>query len=204
MIIFFDTETTGLPKDWKAPMTKLDNWPRVLQLAWALFDWHGNLIRSNCDLIAPDGWVVPDGDFWKTHGYSTEKCAAEGISIAIALAKFLSAANECEALGAHNMAYDYNVLGAEMIRAGKRLNPGIKLTRYCTQELGTNYCQLPGFKGQFKWPKLEELHTKLFNCSFDGAHDALNDVMVSAKCFFQLMDLGEVPGLLSAVERIVP
>ena len=27
MIFFFDTETTGLPRNWKAPITDIDNWP---------------------------------------------------------------------------------------------------------------------------------------------------------------------------------
>jgi len=30
MYLFFDTETTGLPRNWKAPVTDLDNWPRMV------------------------------------------------------------------------------------------------------------------------------------------------------------------------------
>jgi hypothetical protein len=43
MYLFFDTETTGLPKNWKAPVTDLNNWPRLVQLAFLLFDNNGNL-----------------------------------------------------------------------------------------------------------------------------------------------------------------
>ena len=32
MYLIFDTETTGLPKNWKAPLTDFDNWPRMVQL----------------------------------------------------------------------------------------------------------------------------------------------------------------------------
>ncbi|MCX6741278.1 MAG: hypothetical protein NTY61_02675, partial [Candidatus Parcubacteria bacterium] len=35
--LFFDTETTGLPKNWKAPIEDLDNWPRIVQIAWAIY-----------------------------------------------------------------------------------------------------------------------------------------------------------------------
>ena len=49
----------------------------------------------------------------------------------------------------------------------------------------TDYCQLPGRYG-FKWPTLQELHSTLFNESFDGAHDALSDVRACARCFFEL------------------
>ena len=27
MFLFFDTETTGLPQRWNAPVTDVDNWP---------------------------------------------------------------------------------------------------------------------------------------------------------------------------------
>jgi len=38
MYLFFDTETTGLPKNWKSPVSYLKNWPRVVQIAWAQYD----------------------------------------------------------------------------------------------------------------------------------------------------------------------
>lgn len=31
---FFDTETTGIPKNWEAPVTDLSNWPRMVQIAY--------------------------------------------------------------------------------------------------------------------------------------------------------------------------
>ena len=34
MYLFFDTETTGLPKRWNAPVTDLENWPRSFAGAW--------------------------------------------------------------------------------------------------------------------------------------------------------------------------
>ena len=38
MYLIFDTETTGLPKRWDAPITDSDNWPRCIQIAWQLHD----------------------------------------------------------------------------------------------------------------------------------------------------------------------
>ena len=64
MYLFFDTETTGLPANWKAPVTDVDNWPRVTQLAWQVYDEDGKLIRERCELIKPDGWVIPDEEFF--------------------------------------------------------------------------------------------------------------------------------------------
>ena len=36
MYLIFDTETTGLPRNFKAPITDTDNWPRVVQLGTML------------------------------------------------------------------------------------------------------------------------------------------------------------------------
>lgn len=48
-----------------------------------------------------------------------------------------------------------------------------------------NYCALPGSQG-YKWPKLIELHEKLFGETFVDAHDARVDVKACARCFFEL------------------
>jgi DNA polymerase III epsilon subunit-like protein len=201
MYLFFDTETTGKPRNYKAPMHDLDNWPRVIQLAWLLVD-QNNLERSTWKyLIKPDGWEIPKEPFWLEHGYDTDKSLAEGVPLRDALDSFLLDLNEAEHLVAHNMAFDYPVLGSELIRAGLR---GKKLNRICTMDASVQFCQIPfpgrrsypGAKAQgYKWPKLEELHRKLFNEDFDGAHDALVDVQAMRRCFFELVKRGVItPG----------
>jgi DNA polymerase III epsilon subunit-like protein len=37
MYLFFDTETSGLPKNPQLSHTEVDNWPRLVQIAWVLF-----------------------------------------------------------------------------------------------------------------------------------------------------------------------
>ncbi|GAA4823900.1 3'-5' exonuclease [Algivirga pacifica] len=185
MYLFFDTETTGLPKNWKAPMTDLDNWPRVIQLAWAMYDESGQKLGSTVDLIKPDGWVMPTGDFWIENGFSQEQNELEGIPIQEAVEKFIHQINESNYLVAHNMSYDQNVIGAEMLRL--KLRAQKRPIKICTKDESTDYCKLPGPYG-YKWPKLEELHTHLFGESFEGAHDALVDVEACARCFFELVN----------------
>lgn len=72
MYLFFDTETTGLPKNWKAPITDLNNWPRLVQLAFLIFDKNGNKISSGDFIIRPDGFIIPS-DASAIHGISTER-----------------------------------------------------------------------------------------------------------------------------------
>lgn len=184
MFLFYDSETTGLPKNWKAPMSKLDNWPRVLQLGWQIYDFEGELLNEQSHLIKPDGWIVPEGEFWKKHGYSTEKCEKEGVELPWVLDLFLKDYAEATLLIAHNQNYDYNVIGSEMIRYKKRAES--RIARFCTMMSTIKYVQAPGKYGA-KFPTLSELHTKLFGVDFDGAHDALSDVKACAKCFFELL-----------------
>ena len=53
MYLIFDTETTGLPKKWGAPVSDLDNWPRCVQIAWQLHDGLGTCIEHQDFLIKP-------------------------------------------------------------------------------------------------------------------------------------------------------
>ena len=118
MYLFFDTETNGLPKNYNGSPMDLDNWPRIIQLAYALYNDAGELIHEHKTLIKPDGWEIPKEDFWIQHGYSTEKSLAEGVPIHDALSAFVAQINRCSRMVAHNLDFDYPVVASEMIRAG--------------------------------------------------------------------------------------
>lgn len=194
MILFFDTETNGLPKNWRASMKDLDNWPRVIQLAFILFEDDGTIVQEFCELIQPDGWEIPVQKFWIENGYSTEKNQAEGIRIEEALIEFLQAYQKSDLLVAHNISFDFNIVGAELIRKG--LAAEKRLPKFCTMKSSTNICKLPSPRG-YKWPKLMELHEHLFGEGFDDAHDALEDVRATGRCFFEMASQGliEIPTL---------
>lgn len=189
MYLFFDTETNGLPKNMNAKVTELDNWPRVIQLAWSYCKDQDEVIELNSKLVKPNGWTVPKEKFWIENGYSTEKLEKQGFPLEEVIEMFLEPLNECKYLIAHNMQFDLNVLGAEFIRLGiKSKNKPIKI---CTKEASTEFCAIPNRNGYpgFKWPNLTELHNKLFNKGFSGAHDAGNDVRALEMCFFELKRL---------------
>ena len=54
-------------------------------------------------------------------------------------------------------------------------------------------CYPGGRGGRFKWPKLTELHVKLFGEAFAEAHNASADVEATARCFLELIRLGVIP-----------
>ncbi|MCK5028794.1 MAG: 3'-5' exonuclease [Bacteroidales bacterium] len=187
MYLFFDTETTGLPKNWKAPVTDLNNWPRMIQIAWILCDDKGNRIESNDFIIKPENFVIPI-EASKVHGISTEKAIREGEDLEKVLLLFKELVEEADFIVAHNISFDEKIVGAELLR--KRIKSDFERKRkLCTMQASTNYCEIPGPYGN-KWPKLQELHNKLFGEDFEEAHDAAADIDATVRCFWRMKELG--------------
>jgi len=189
MYLFFDTETTGVPRDWKAPVTKLSNWPRMVQIAWILSDDEGNQIESDDFIIKPEGYTIP-ADVVRVHGITTERALREGDSLMEVLQTFHSLVNQADFLIAHNMNFDEKIIGAEFLRLGMQ-NPIPDKMRICTMESTTNFCAIPGRYG-YKWPRLSELYYKLFKTEFEGAHNAAADITATSKCFWELKRIKEI------------
>jgi DNA polymerase III epsilon subunit-like protein len=185
--LFFDTETTGKPKDYSASYEDIDNWPRVTQLAWMLCDEDGSVLEQWQNLIFPDGWEIPNEPFFTDNNMSTQRCINEGFPIDTELNAFMSAKMKADVLVAHNLNFDHRVLWAEFIRAG--IEPRRGMIKFCTMMKTTKYCQLPGKRG-LKWPTLMELHNCVFGKDFEGAHDAMDDVAACKNCFFELKAKG--------------
>ena len=184
MILFFDTETTGLPKNWKAPVTDLDNWPRLVQLAYLVYDFDGNLIHSCNETIKPNGFTIPI-EASNIHGITTDIANQRGSNIEDVFELFSIHLKRAKVIVAHNMAYDEKIIGSEMIRLELENTLDSK-EKICTMESSVELCKIDGPYG-YKWPKLEELHRFLFNHDFEGAHDALADIQATAKCFWELV-----------------
>lgn len=187
MYLFFDTETVGLPRNWKAPVTDLNNWPRLVQLAYLVYDENGNLLASKNSIIRPDGFTIPK-DASDIHGITTEIAMARGIPVISVLSEFQSHLTNCTHLIAHNISFDENIVGAEFLRSNMP-NTIPKKKKICTMQASTDFCRITGRYG-YKWPTLSELHYKLFREGFDEAHNAAVDIQITAKCFWELMKLG--------------
>jgi DNA polymerase III epsilon subunit-like protein len=183
MYLFFDTETTGLPRNWKAPVTDLNNWPRMIQIAWILCDNDGNRIESDDFIIKPENFKIPL-DAARVHGITTEKAISKGEDLEMVLNKFNKLVEQADFIVAHNISFDEKIIGAEFLRKGVRSDFASK-RKLCTMKASTNYCRISGPYG-YKWPKLSELHIKLFGEDFDGAHDASADINATEKCFWEM------------------
>lgn len=186
MYLFFDTETTGLPLNWKAPVSDVKNWPRLVQLAFCLYDEDGNKIMAADYIIRPQGFVIPEGAS-SVHGITTERAMDEGVLLMDVLQYFQQHIELSNTLVAHNMSFDEKIMGAEFLRNHMENFIDSK-PKICTMLGSTAFCGIDGPYG-FKWPKLTELHKKLFNHDFAEAHNAAADIAATVKCFFELKRL---------------
>ena len=184
--LFFDTETTGLPQNWKAPVSDTNNWPRIVQIAWVLSSQENGWLESKDFIIKPEGFTIPK-ESSGVHGISTEQAYEEGKDLLDVLNEFGKDLQKSTRLVAHNISFDEKVLGAEFIRKGVE-NDFFEKRRLCTMQKSTDYCKLPGRYG-YKWPTLSELHNILFGKDFEDAHNALGDVNATEKCFWELRKL---------------
>ncbi len=186
MFLIFDTETTGLPKNYNAPVSDSDNWPRMVQLAWQLHDFDGKLITKKNFIVKPDGFDIPIG-VSNIHGITTERALRDGEDLSFVLKEFLSDLNKTSYNVGHNIEFDIKIVGAEFFRLSIE-NQIEEIAIIDTMKSSVDYCAIPGGKGGgFKYPSLTDLHTKLFGEAFADAHDAAYDVDATAKCFFGLL-----------------
>ncbi len=187
MYLIFDTETTGLPRSWSAPITDTDNWPRCIQIAWQLHDEMGNLIEHQDYLVKPEGFNIPY-DAERIHGISTELAMEQGVSLSEVLEKFNIALSKTKFIVGQNLGFDVNIMGCEF----HRMNVYSKMVEMpvldtCT-EVTASLLKLPGGRGgKFKLPTLTELHEYLFNVPFSEAHNATADVEATTRCFLELI-----------------
>lgn len=187
MYLIFDTETTGLPRNYAAPISDTDNWPRCVQIAWQLHDEMGNVLEHQDYLINPEGFNIPY-DAERIHGISTELAQEQGVSLREVLEKFNEALLKAKFIVGQNVGFDVNILGCELYRMNisSPMNT-MPILDTCT-EVTAQLLKLAGGRGgKYKLPTLTELHEFLFEEKFEEAHNATADVEATTRCFLELI-----------------
>ena len=113
MYLVFDTETTGLPANFNAPVTDSANWPRLVELAWGVYGEDGKQQSEGQLLVRPMGFDIP-AEATRVHGITTEQATAQGVSLGEALGQLVAAADGCQYVVAHNLEYDLAIVGTEL------------------------------------------------------------------------------------------
>ena len=202
LLFFFDTETTGLPRDWEAPSSDVTNWPRIVQISWIVSNVRGQIISRQNYIVKPEGFSIPP-ELAKVHGITTERALKEGEKLNNILDYFLRDLQQVSYIVGHNISFDKNVVAAEIYRKGsEKLLDEIVIDKYvdmletkptiCTMLSSTNFCRISRYNNEYKWPKLSELYYKLFNKELVDAHDSSVDVQATFDCFWKLKELGVI------------
>ena len=187
--VFFDTETTGVPKDYEAPSSAINNWPRLVQLSWITTDSYGRVIKENDHIIYPNDFKIPL-ESTSVHGISTEVARKNGEPIKDVLESFMNDVKKAKFIIGHNITFDMHVVGAELIRL-KKTDTIASKPNICTMQTSIDLCAIPGKYG-YKYPKLQELHKKLFGYEFEDAHNSMSDVRATLRCYLELKRRGVI------------
>lgn len=188
-ILFFDTETSGLP-DFKKRASDPSQ-PHIVQLAAILTDWQGAVLESHNVIVKPEGWEIPK-EVSDIHGITPEIALDAGIIEPLAISLIWGMILKTNLLVAHNLTFDKFMLRIAARRFGLLKDEQgewwTNLPHFCTMHNTTALCNIPGkiVGGAPKWPKLQEAYQHIFGQPFEDAHDAMADVTAIKDIFFFL------------------
>jgi DNA polymerase-3 subunit epsilon len=202
-ILFFDTETNGLPTDKYALTSDVSKWPHVVQIAWQLWQYtsaeDGACVAQACYIIKPPADLVWNTESAGIHKITKERALSEGRPGSEVLAEFKRTASSADVLIAHNLAFDKPVLRACYYReAPSESFSWWPSTEYCSMENTKAVCKLPSKYSKphdpYKFPRLSELYTHLYGSGANVLfHSADGDVECLVLCFRELVRRRHAP-----------
>lgn len=201
-ILFFDTETNGLPWNRHASHRNTENWPRILQMAWQVWYLEGEaatcLHRVNA-FVAPDPAMKWDAGAAAIHKRTLAELQQMGKPVQTVLNWFVKDCKMVDLVVAHNLKFDKMALWAEAVRQVDQGCPEMDPLKWwpshelCTMNACVGICKIPGKKptpqDPYKWPRLAEVFQFLFPHRDlpEDLHDADTDVDCLVECFRELV-----------------
>lgn len=204
--LVFDTETTGLPQTKFISPSTLHQWPHIVQFSYVIYDSSLNdIVESKDYIIHLQENILISEESTKIHGITNEISAKNGIPINEALNEFFYYLRSVDRLIGHNIEFDINMIKVELLRLINKdllTKEQTKIYKYdlhfltnfnnisCTLKDSIQFCNIQlldkNGKPYLKYPKLIELHEKLFNKSPSNLHNSFNDILVTLRCFMKL------------------
>ncbi|MGD0463676.1 MAG: 3'-5' exonuclease [Tepidisphaeraceae bacterium] len=190
MILFIDTETTGLPNKY----SEIHEQPYLVQIAAILCDDSRQPVAQVNRVIRPDGWTIPL-EATAIHGFTTDSCRRLGVPLGMALSEVLALWSQAERIIAYNISFDYMMLQFSAQRAGLPL-PQREL--YCAMKEASKLISDSG-----RWMKLGAAYRCFFGRDFENKHNAMADVQACMAIYFALQDaLAPITRLIGDVQGI--
>jgi len=205
-VLVFDTETTGLPQTKIINPDTLHLWPHIVQFSYIIYDTRDNEITETNDyIIKISEKIIISEESSKIHKITNEITSRTGIYITVVLDKFFEDLKTADKLVGHNIEFDINMVKVELLRMiykNSFINEPNKIyrdnlfyiTNYknicCTLKDSIEFCNIRAIdklgRPYLKYPKLIELHEKLFNTTPNNLHNSLNDIVVTLRCYMKL------------------
>jgi len=189
LILFLDTETTGLPEGKNISLYQTQKWPYVIQLSYIIFDTEVNEVVHTFDsVIKLDDSVEISEKSISMHGVTRERSQTEGVNMKGALEELNDNLKTIDLIVGHNISFDKQIMIVENIRNNVfSLFP--KKRSFCTMKEYKMYCDIKKERADgttyAKYPTLCELYEKLFGTKPDNLHNSYVDVLVCARCYMQ-------------------
>lgn len=197
LVLVFDTETTGLPKNMKATpnITNIDDWPYLVQLSYILYDTYAKRVVVVHDHIiqVPSNVHITE-DSTRIHGITNEMSKNFGMKVEEVILVFMEHFRQADLVVAHNVEFDKKIIMSELIRMQENnWSNELSISRkyYCTMQESIELCNITAYtkkdkKEYIKFPSLLELCNHLFQYEPKNLHNSLNDVLVCLQCFYAL------------------
>jgi DNA polymerase-3 subunit epsilon len=170
-ILFFDTETTGLPS---SGPNKMDDC-RLLQISYIVCSSENmdKILIEKDYVIKAEGWTIPNAEF---HGISMERSQLEGQEILKVVEEIKTDFLNADVVLAHNAAFDKSVFQSELSRCNHELLSTMDWDKFvCTMKLTKCIVKAKNKLGKVKNPTLNELYEHTFWTTMDHAHNSLYD-----------------------------
>jgi DNA polymerase III subunit epsilon len=184
-ILFFDTETTGLPI-WKEPSDDLGQ-PHIVDIACEL--WDGDTCIESYESLVDIGAPIPP-EMTDIHGITDEMVQVDGNEPDVVLTNVMALIKQADILAGHNISFDIRMLRIMAARVSGEKWENL-LPTFCTMRKSTNIVKAIGPKARhpqdWKWPTLGEAHTHFFGEVHSDAHRAMTDCIAARKVYFEIM-----------------
>lgn len=194
LILFYDTETTGLP-DWKNPSDS-EQQPHLVQLAALLVNADTEQVQEQMDvIIAPDDWEWNESsEAFKAHGITMDRAISEGVPEHLAIEQFLSLWGSNHRV-CYNRTFDQRIIRIALKRYSDPETMDLwadKDSHDCAMLMAKPIMQLPP-KGRYGYrnPKLEAAYRHFTGKELIGAHNAMADARAAMEIYFAIKRIQE-------------
>jgi DNA polymerase-3 subunit alpha len=183
MALIFDTETSGLPLC-KAygyfPLyteTQKYNNARIVQVSYIITDSFYKKLEESDTIIKADGFEITNHQF---HGITPERSENEGMPFVEFAKEFNNSLDFVHTIIAHNLAFDFNVMCAELYRYGLYdiITKLESKKQMCTMKRYKNIVKAT-FKNSkdIKDPNLKELYQYATGEIMENHHNSFYDTL---------------------------